>query len=259
MKQDNNQSRNRNFLTLETPAARGGQARSDKIGDPTRSTKKAEAWARWMFETRHAIALPDSAALVGCAAPGHFDEYLFVNETAIPSWWERVTGPRGGRGRSIFHPAETIREPITAPFEIPEWCRPVRFADNWHACHQAGLSMDECEMSGENLNYRPDERDDARPSLQAVEPSPAASPMPSDQTQPSASPHVPAEDTQPAASQHAPHAGVVSSPCPYADPRPSPQLMYYALGARLASPVSCDEPSSNVIPIFLTRKSPDTG
>lgn len=119
-----------NWLSRESADVLSESERSSKKGDPERSSKRVEQWARWMFETRSASAIPENAALVGCGAPGHFDEYLFVLETEIPGWFERVNGV------AVWHPPALVRQPITEPFVIPMWCQPVLDAERWHRWHQ---------------------------------------------------------------------------------------------------------------------------
>lgn len=250
-----------NWLSREASADRSGTTRSDKLGHYHRGLERADSWARWMLESRHGVVVPPAAVLTGSAAPGHFDEYLFVAETEVRGWWENVTGPRGGRRKPIWHNATTVREPVTDPFEIPEWCRPVRFADNWHACHQAGLSLDECETSGCNLNYHPEPRAECdlplmlaiEPRLVPSEPRPDAPPSDEPPEPVDAPERVPGMTR--AAQKQASHAWNYGSNSPLSQHRVAGAACY----GPPVWPVSSHGSSSNIIPLFLTRKSPDTG
>lgn len=174
MKADKIKRRERlNWLSREASADVSEINRSVKIGNSSRGGERAANWARWMLESRHGVTVPEDAVLLRSDVSDYFGAYVFVMETEVRGWWERISTSSQGLPAPIWHPATVVREPVTASFEIPPWCRPVRFADNWHACHQAGLSMGACERSASRSSPpRCLDASDAEPSLVPSDSSP---------------------------------------------------------------------------------------
>lgn len=244
-----------NWLSIESAADRTYQTRSDKLGDYYRPDRRTESWARWMLETRHGIPAPDDAVLHAYNAT----VYRFVLKIQVRAWWEPRRGPRGGMLKPIMHPASVHLEPVSEPFEIPEWCRPVRFADNWHACHQAGLPMGVCEDSGANLRYRPYAVSETSPAEpESLRPEPPDALRPSDEPPSPTDPDADGATSQGAAETASEQASrkLVSLAWTYGSRlRLSEYRMPVASDQRV-SPGSFDGPSC-VVPLFLKRKSPD--
>ncbi len=127
-----------------------------KNGDGDAGNKRAVAWARWHAE-RLGVEWPAydygsdlSARVVDLGTQAAPDWHCIVTRTFTRH--ERVNGRYVKR-----HEREEMLRLL-----VPAHCAPTKDAQAWHAAHQAGLPLAECEAEGQGHRKNAERAEKAR-------------------------------------------------------------------------------------------------
>lgn len=130
-------------------------------GDGDAGNKRAVQWARWHAE-RLGVEWPDYVRESELDA-----RVADLGTQAVPDWYCIVTRTftRHERVKGRYVQRHEREEILRLP--VPAHCAPTKDAEAWHAAHQAGLPLSECEAEGQGYRKNAERAEKARATRQA--------------------------------------------------------------------------------------------